>query len=203
MICSGQTSNFAFTPARSMRVLLMVLTSMMCSSTSCAMSLSPVDISTGLPASAERRASVPMTSSASTPEMRSSGRPMAVTAASSGSICERRSSGMGGRCALYSANSSSRNVFPGASNTTTMGLSGCSCRNFRSMLSTPNTAPVGSPRELASGGRAWNARYRYDEPSMRMSGAALTWKPRARATSAPTGVVRACGPRHPPRCPRQ
>src|SRR6185295_1786980 len=35
------------------------------------------------------------------------------------------------------------------------------------MLSTPNTAPVGSPRELVNGGSAKNARYRYDEPSTR------------------------------------
>src|SRR6187399_2145553 len=35
------------------------------------------------------------------------------------------------------------------------------------MFSTPNTAPVGSPRELLKGGSALNARYRYDEPSTR------------------------------------
>ena len=35
------------------------------------------------------------------------------------------------------------------------------------MLTTPNTAPVGSPFELLSGGNAWNARYRYEEPSIR------------------------------------
>src|SRR6478735_2537279 len=35
------------------------------------------------------------------------------------------------------------------------------------MFSTPNTAPVGSPRELLNGGSAWNARYRYEEPSTR------------------------------------
>src|ERR1700694_1201534 len=33
------------------------------------------------------------------------------------------------------------------------------------MLSTPKTAPVGSPFGLFSSGSAWNARYRYDEPS--------------------------------------
>src|SRR5690349_13195151 len=33
------------------------------------------------------------------------------------------------------------------------------------MLRTPNTAPVGSPRELVKGGSAWKARYRYDDPS--------------------------------------
>src|SRR5271156_6976982 len=35
------------------------------------------------------------------------------------------------------------------------------------MLSTPSTAPVGSPRELDNGGNAWKARYKYDEPSTR------------------------------------
>ncbi len=158
MICSGQTSNFAFTPLRSSVVLLMVFTSVISALTSCAMSLSPVEISTGWPCAAARRASVPMTSSASTPEMRSIGRPSAVTASSSGSIWPRRSSGIGGRWALYSANSSSRKVLPGASNTTTIGLSACSRRKRCSMFNTPYTAPVGSPRELVSGGSAKNAR---------------------------------------------
>src|SRR3546814_20152326 len=35
------------------------------------------------------------------------------------------------------------------------------------MLTTPNSAPVGSPAALLSGGSAWNARYRYEEPSIR------------------------------------
>ena len=47
------------------------------------------------------------------PASRRMGKPMPRTASNSGSICERRSSGIGGRCALYSANSSSRNVLPG------------------------------------------------------------------------------------------
>ena len=98
----------------------MVLMSVIEPSTSCAMSLSPVEISTVCPARAARQASVPMTSSASTPAMRSSGRPCAAMISSSGSICARRSSGMAGRCALYSANRSSRKVRPGASNTTAM-----------------------------------------------------------------------------------
>jgi hypothetical protein len=41
------------------------------------------------------------------------------------------------------------------------------------MLSTPNTAPVGSPFELLSGGSAWKARYKYDEPSTKISLRAL------------------------------
>src|SRR3954470_20770382 len=44
------------------------------------------------------------------------------------------------------------------------------------MLSTPNTAPVGSPRELVNGGSAKKARYRYDEPSTRTrSGLFIYW----------------------------
>ena len=65
---------------------------------------------------------------------------------SAGRSATRRSSGIGGRCALYSANRSSRKVLPGASNTTRderrLELL---LRASRSMLSTPSTAPVGSP----------------------------------------------------------
>ncbi len=75
--------------------------------------------------------------------------------ASSGSTCERRSLGIGGRFALYSVNSSSRNVLPLASNTTAIRCFGPnSFTNFSSMFSTPNTAPVGSPRELVNAGSA-------------------------------------------------
>src|SRR5688500_7094103 len=41
------------------------------------------------------------------------------------------------------------------------------------MLMTPSTAPVGSPFAVDSGGSAWKARYRYDEPSTRTSGLTL------------------------------
>ncbi len=102
MICSGNTSNFALTPARSSRLPVMVLTSEMRASTSWAMSLSPVEITTSSPTAAARCASVPITSSASTPGMRNSGRPSASTASISGSTCARRSSGIGARLALYS-----------------------------------------------------------------------------------------------------
>ena len=76
MICSGNTSNLFFTPARSSSVLLMVLISVICGDTSCAMSLSPVEISTLRFCFAAAQASVPMTSSASTPGSRRIGRPM-------------------------------------------------------------------------------------------------------------------------------
>ncbi len=122
MICSGWTSNFALTPARSRTVLLIVLMSVIDPSTSCAMSLSLVEISTFMPACAARHARVPITSSASTLSIRRIGSPCACMIVSSGSICERKSFGMGGRLALYSANRSSRKVFPGASKTTAMRL---------------------------------------------------------------------------------
>src|SRR5688572_32798217 len=41
------------------------------------------------------------------------------------------------------------------------------------MLTTPSTAFVGSPLFVDSIGIAWNARYRYDEPSTRTSGLSL------------------------------
>jgi hypothetical protein len=157
----------AFTPSRSSRDPVMVLTSPTRSPTSWAMSLSPVEMTVWIPAAAAWRARVPMTSSASTPWMRSSGRPMAVTASSSGWTCARRSSGIGGRCDLYSSNSSSRKVRPGASKTTATSAGDSSLSARFSMFSTPSTAPVGSPREVVSGGSAWKARYRYDEPSTR------------------------------------
>jgi hypothetical protein len=108
------------TPARSSTELLIVLMSVIESPTSWAMSLSPVEMSTCLPSRAARQARVPMTSSASTPSTRSTGRPWARRISSSGSSCERRSFGIGGRFALYSAKMSSRKVLPGASKTTAM-----------------------------------------------------------------------------------
>ncbi len=67
------------TPSSSMTVSLIVLTSSMLSSTSCAMSLSPVETSVVRPAAAAARASVPITSSASTPATDTSGKPSART----------------------------------------------------------------------------------------------------------------------------
>ncbi len=99
-ICSGLTPNFSTTPALSVTELLIVLTSRTCASTSWAKSLSPVEISTCMPAAAACRARVPMTSSASTPGTRSSGMPSASTTAIIGSTCALRSGGVGGRLAL-------------------------------------------------------------------------------------------------------
>ena len=80
----------------------MVLTMVTCSSTSWAMSLSPVETSTSSPAFLPSSARVPMTSSASTPPTSSTGNPSARTSAWMGSIWARSSPGMGGRLALYS-----------------------------------------------------------------------------------------------------
>ncbi|MNR09442.1 hypothetical protein D3C85_1256440 [compost metagenome] len=154
MICSGATPNFSFTPSTSMLLPVMVLTKVMWPSTSCAMSLSPVEMITGRSAAALLRARVPITSSASTPSTHSSGKPRAITLWCSGSICTRMSSGMLGRLALYSANISSRKVPPLASNTTANGLSGYCLRRLLSMFSTPLTAPVGRPLDVVSGGSA-------------------------------------------------
>jgi hypothetical protein len=94
-----------------------VLTSVTRSSTSCAKSLSPVEITARQPSRFASSASVAMTSSASTPSMTSTGQPSAATASCSGATCTPRSSGMGVRFALYSAYSASRKVLPLASNT--------------------------------------------------------------------------------------
>ena len=78
----------------------MVLTSITRSSTSCAKSLSPVEITVRQPSCFADSASVAMTSSASTPSITSTGQPSAATASRSGSTCDERSSGIGVRLAL-------------------------------------------------------------------------------------------------------
>ncbi|MNP21292.1 hypothetical protein D3C76_1139040 [compost metagenome] len=97
MISSGGTPYLVTTSSGPRMVLVMVLIRVIPGVTSCAMSLSPVLISTGRPSFSASRARVPMTSSASTPETASNGRPIAFTIVCSGSICARRSSGIGGR----------------------------------------------------------------------------------------------------------
>jgi hypothetical protein len=166
MICSGKTSNLFFTPSRSSTVFDMVLMSVILGDTSCAMSLSPVEISTLRSCFAAAQASVPMTSSASTPGLAQDGQPMPFTASNSGSICDagRRASAamrlvLGEQ--LVAEGLARRVEYHGDA----LGL--VVLEELVSMLSTPNTAPVGSPRELLNGGSAWKARYRYDEPSTR------------------------------------
>ena len=100
MILSGGTPNFSSTPAGVSVVSLMVFTSVTLSVTSCAKSLSPVEISTDSPDASACFASVPMTSSASTPGTASSGNPNALIIACSGWICSRSSSGIFSRFAL-------------------------------------------------------------------------------------------------------
>ena len=114
---SGGTPNLASTPAASSVSLLIVFTSRTCGPTSCARSLSPVDTTTSMPCAAACRASVPITSSASTPSSTRIGQPDAAIAACSGSIWRAMSSGIDGRFALYSGYQSSRKVLPLASKT--------------------------------------------------------------------------------------
>ena len=157
-IWPARTPNLSITAASaSIRLPLMVLTRPTPGRTSWAKSLSPVEMVTARPSPAARSARVPITSSASTPCSRRIGMPSAPTISSIGSTCARSSSGIGGRFALYWGYSSSRKVLPGASTTKAM-CSGFSFRWPRSMLTTPNSAPVGSPAALDSGGSAWKAR---------------------------------------------
>jgi hypothetical protein len=97
----------------------MVLISVTAGVTSCARSLSPVEISTWWPLAAAARASVPMASSASMPGTSSTGQPSRRTTSWMGSICWRSGSGMGARWALYSGYQASRKVGPLASKTHT------------------------------------------------------------------------------------
>ena len=113
----GGTPNSAVTPATSRFLPFMVSMMVMCSFTSWLRSLSPLEITTCMPWPAAVAASVPITSSASTPGIHSTGQPSSRTTSWMGSICARRSSGMGARCCLYSGYSASRKVGPLASKT--------------------------------------------------------------------------------------
>jgi len=149
--------NLLRTPSTSRRVSFIVLISVTCAVTSCARSLSPVEISTGTLRALACAASVPITSSASTrahttaegpshARSRAAARPAHATRRASRAV------------ALYSAKISSRKVLPLASNTTTTGAPGKSLRSLRSIATTPRTAPVGRPEAVESGGSAWKAR---------------------------------------------
>ena len=100
MMRFGGTPNLASTPASSSFSLLIVLMSMTLSLTSCARSLSPVETMVFMPLAAACTASVPITSSASTPSTIRIGQPMARTTSWIGSICFFRSSGIEARVAL-------------------------------------------------------------------------------------------------------
>ncbi len=105
---SARTLNLASTPASSSVSLLIVLTQVIPRFTSCARSLSDVDMTVSMPAAEACVASVPITSSASTPSIISSGQPFARTSSCNGLICAMRSSGIGARFALYCGYHSSR-----------------------------------------------------------------------------------------------
>ena len=110
---SGVTPNFATTDSSlSSRLPLIVLTSAMPGRTSCAKSLSPVEMVTSMPSAAACTARVPMTSSASTSATRRIVMPSACTMSHIGCTCARSSGGIGGRLALYCGSSASRNVLP-------------------------------------------------------------------------------------------
>ena len=57
-------------------------------------------------------------------------------------------------------------VLPFASKTTIIGDPSLSFFKFINMFVTPLTAPVGLPSEVVKGGIAWNALYKYDDPSI-------------------------------------
>ncbi len=71
-----------------------------CSLTSWLRSLSPLEITVAMPCSLAMQASVPITSSASTPGTFSTFQPSRRTTSWMAGICERRSSGIGARLAL-------------------------------------------------------------------------------------------------------
>ncbi len=78
----------------------MVSITVMCSFTSWLRSLSPLEMMQVMPCCAATWASVPITSSASTPGTSSTFQPSSFTTSWIGAICARRSSGMGERLAL-------------------------------------------------------------------------------------------------------
>ncbi len=96
----GGTPNSAVTPATSRFLPFIVSMMVMRSFTNWLKSLSPLETITCMPCAAPMRASVPMTSSASTSGTLSTGQPSSRTTSWIGSIWLRRSSGMGERLAL-------------------------------------------------------------------------------------------------------
>jgi hypothetical protein len=97
---SGGTPNFSRTSGGPMNRLRMVSSMKTRSPTTCMRSLSPEHMTTFMPASDARQASVAMTSSASTAGTITLGMPKVSTTRCSSSTCAARSGGMGGRPAL-------------------------------------------------------------------------------------------------------
>ena len=152
---SGGTPNLADTPATSSVSLLIVLISVTFSSTSCARSLSPVEITTLKPPLAAMQEIVPIASSASMPGTVSTGQPSSFTASTIGSICSARSEGIAVRVALYSGYQSSRKVLPLSSKTQAPCAAGYCSRSSFIIETTPRIAPVGTPPGPRRSGSAW------------------------------------------------
>ena len=133
------------------------------------MSLSPVEITTSTPGGRRARASVPITSSASTPldaQHRQAERRDRLDAAARSASAGRPASAGGAPCIPRTG--SSRNVLPGASSTTTMSSGSSSFSSLFSMLRTPSTAPVGTPADVVSGAvRRTRGRDRTSRPPAR------------------------------------
>ena len=132
-----------------------MLTSVMRPSTSCAMSLSPVEITTSSPAAAallRQRADDVVGLDALDAQQRQPERLDRLD-----QRLDLRAQVVRHRRAvrLVLGVQSRRGTYvPGASNTTAMRSGSLFLEELCSMFSTPSTAPVGSPRELDSGGRA-------------------------------------------------
>ena len=101
-ICAGATPNFSRTAAGSSTSygLAIVLTQVTRSLTSCARSLSPVEITTLRPSRDAMCATVPIASSASMPGSSITGQPSSRMISRTGSICSARSDGITVRVAL-------------------------------------------------------------------------------------------------------
>ena len=142
---AGDTPNLAATPSTSSFSLLIVLMRVTFSLTSCARSLSPVEMTTLKPPLAAMHEIVPIASSASMPGTVSTGQPSSLMASMIGSICSARSSGIDVRVALYSGYQSSRKVLPLSSKTQAPCAAGYCSRSSFIIETTPLIAPVGTP----------------------------------------------------------
>lgn len=126
-------------------------------------------ISTSNPAASAWVASVAMTSSASKPSTANRSACIASSSSPISSTCPLNSSGVLERFALYSGNSCARQVLRDTSNATAKCVGASSRRVFASIDMKPYTAFVGCPTAVVkfSAGRAKNARYARECPSMR------------------------------------
>lgn len=132
-------------------------------------SRSPVTISTSKPAASACVASVAMTSSASKPSIAKRSACIASSSSPISSTWPLNSSGVFERFALYSGNSSERQVLRETSNATAKCVGASSRSVFASIEAKPYTAFVGCPDPVVkfSAGSAKNARYARECPSIR------------------------------------